>query len=100
MRVAYGFDDNQRNETYIHNALSLISRFTDAATPGRFLVNYIPALRHIPSWFPGTTFKKVFGELAHLSFLTLYPPFEEARTYFVRISILYSSVPKPHLAAA
>ncbi|KAJ2919370.1 hypothetical protein MD484_g981, partial [Candolleomyces efflorescens] len=100
MRVAYGFDDDQQNEVLIHNALSLISQFTDAMSPGKLLVNYIPALRHIPSWFPGTTFKKVFREIAHLSFLTLYPPFEEARTLFVRAPFRYFSVLISHVDAA
>ena len=27
--------------------------------PGRFWVEFFPVLRHLPSWIPGTTFKKV-----------------------------------------
>ncbi|RXW19450.1 hypothetical protein EST38_g6404 [Candolleomyces aberdarensis] len=92
MRVAYGFDDNRRNEALIGNGVKLVTGFTDAAIPGRFLVNSLPALRHIPSWFPGAGFKEVFRELSDISSKTLYPPFEEARSNFVRNStVLYPS---------
>ncbi|KAJ2919372.1 hypothetical protein MD484_g983, partial [Candolleomyces efflorescens] len=62
MRVAYGF------------------RVAEAGAPGKYLVNCIPALRYVPSWCPGTTFKRVFRELARLSDLTLHAPFEEAKS--------------------
>ncbi|KAJ2932191.1 hypothetical protein H1R20_g4907, partial [Candolleomyces eurysporus] len=84
MRVAYGFDDNRRNEALIDNAIALVSRFSDAVLPGRYLVNSIPALRHIPSWFPGAGFKKVFRELSHINFKTVYSPFEEAKSLFAQ----------------
>ncbi|RXW20708.1 hypothetical protein EST38_g5165 [Candolleomyces aberdarensis] len=79
MRVAYGFDDISRNETLIHNAEALILGFFEAVVPGRFLVNISPSLRHVPSWFPGAGFKRFFSDLSHISFETLYPPFEGAK---------------------
>ncbi|KAJ2932209.1 hypothetical protein H1R20_g4906, partial [Candolleomyces eurysporus] len=84
MRVAYGFDDNRRNEVLINNAVTLVSRFADAVLPGRFLVNSLPALRHIPSWFPGGGYKKDLRELSQIGFKTVYPPFEEARSNFAK----------------
>ncbi|KAJ2919075.1 hypothetical protein MD484_g1360, partial [Candolleomyces efflorescens] len=79
MRVAYGFDDIRQNEALIHNAEALILGFLEAVVPGRFYVNTLPFLRHIPSWFPGAGFKKVFKNLSQISFTTLYPPFEEVK---------------------
>ncbi|KAJ2933684.1 hypothetical protein H1R20_g3447, partial [Candolleomyces eurysporus] len=84
IRVAYGFDDHQRNQSMIDNAKTLVLRLTDAMLPGRYLVNDLPALRHIPSWFPGAGFKKDFKELSRISFKTLYPPFEEAKSGFAQ----------------
>ncbi|RXW19447.1 hypothetical protein EST38_g6400 [Candolleomyces aberdarensis] len=82
MRVAYGIDDNRKNKVLVDNGATLASRFSDAVIPGRFLVSSIPALRHVPSWFPGAGFKKTFEELAHISYKALYPPFEEAKSNF------------------
>ncbi|RXW19057.1 hypothetical protein EST38_g6787 [Candolleomyces aberdarensis] len=84
MRVAYGFDDNRRNEVLIDNAVTLVLRFSDAVLPGRFLVNSLPALRHIPSWFPGGGYKKDLREISQIAFKTVYPPFEEAKSNFAK----------------
>jgi len=32
--------------------------FIQASTPGRFLVDQIPLLRFVPSWFPGAGWKR------------------------------------------
>lgn len=89
MRVAYGFDDVRRNEDLIDNAESLILGFAEAADPGRFLVNFVPFLKHVPSWFPGAGFQRFLGNLARISDKTLYPPFEEAKQDFVSsVSVL------------
>ena len=88
MRTAYGFDDIGQNEPLIHNAEKLALDLTEALIPGRFLVNYIPILQHVPSWFPGAGFKKHFQNLARLNIKTRIPPFEEAKRDIV--SLKYS----------
>ncbi|RXW24942.1 hypothetical protein EST38_g890 [Candolleomyces aberdarensis] len=79
MRTAYGFDDIRQNESLIHNAEKLILELAEALVPGRFLVNNLPILRYVPSWFPGAGFKKQFKETAQLNFKTRCLPFEEAK---------------------
>ncbi|KAJ2919371.1 hypothetical protein MD484_g982, partial [Candolleomyces efflorescens] len=84
MRMSYGFDDAQRNEELVNIGAILVSRFSDAVVPGRLLVGFIPALKYIPSWFPGAGFQKILKNLAHLSFKTVHTPFEEAKSNLVR----------------
>ncbi|RXW19105.1 hypothetical protein EST38_g6749 [Candolleomyces aberdarensis] len=79
MRTAYGFDDIRQNESLIHNAEKLILELFEAATPGRYLVDYFPILQYVPSWLPGAGFKKKFNDMAHLNFKIRFPPFEEAK---------------------
>jgi hypothetical protein len=88
MRTAYGFDDIRQNQSLIHIAEKLILEFAEASVPGRYLVNYFPILKYVPSWFPGAGFKKRFKEVAQMSFKSLYPPFEEAKRDLVRAFIL------------
>jgi hypothetical protein len=83
MRVAYGFDDIRQNEALVGNAEALIQGFHKAAAPGRYLVNYFPSLRHIPSWFPGAGFKRHLEGLSQMSFNTIHQPFEEAKLDYV-----------------
>ena len=79
MRTAYGFDDIRQNHSLIHIAERLILEFSEASVPGRYLVNYFPILKYVPSWFPGAGFQTRFKEIAQMSFKSLYPPFEEAK---------------------
>lgn len=37
-------------------------QFSAAVTPGAFLVDVLPFLRHVPSWFPGAGFKRTAKE--------------------------------------
>ena len=35
-----------------------VTQFSEAVTPGAFLVDVFPLLRYIPSWVPGAGFQK------------------------------------------
>lgn len=78
MRTAYGFDDIQQNESLIHIAEKFILELTETLIPGRYLVNYFPILRYVPSWLPGAGFKKHFRSMGEMSYQTLHTPFQEA----------------------
>lgn len=79
MRVSYGFDDIRKNEALVHKAEAFLSGLTQALSPGRFLVNSIPALRHVPSWFPGAGFKRYLSAVAQIGLQAVNLPFEEAK---------------------
>ena len=85
MRTAYGFDDIRQNESLIHDAEKLVLELFEATIPGRFLVNHLPILRYVPSWFPGAGFKRRFRNLAQLVFKTRHSPFDEAKRDMVSI---------------
>lgn len=79
MRTAYGFDDIRQNESLIHIAETLMLEHSEAVMPGKFLVNYFPILRYVPSWFPGAGFKRRSEEVAQMSYKVQHAPFEEAK---------------------
>ena len=62
-RVVYGITLEQVDDEYFQ----MVKRVTDIAEeisiPGRFLVEAVPVLRYVPSWFPGAGFKR-FAALA------------------------------------
>ena len=88
MRTAYGFDDIRQNESLIHFAKAVNLECSEARIPGRYLVNYFPALRYIPDSFPGAGFKKRFKKIAQMNFNLLSSPFEEAKRDVVRATYL------------
>ncbi|KAJ6514127.1 cytochrome P450 [Mycena vulgaris] len=66
MTMAYGLDILPHNDPYINLAHMTLRVLSHAAVPGRFLVDVIPALRHVPSWFPGAAFKRKAAESKEL----------------------------------
>ncbi|KAJ7756417.1 cytochrome P450 [Mycena maculata] len=56
--ITYGHNVDDYNDPYIEASSGVMQRFSVAAAPGRWLVDLIPALKHVPTWFPGAHFKK------------------------------------------
>lgn len=62
MTMAYGLDIEPHDDPYIKAAHVALRALTGAAVPGRFLVDVIPALKYVPAWVPGATFKRKAAE--------------------------------------
>lgn len=59
MRVAYGITiEPDADSIYVTAAESALYTLSLVAIPGTFLVDIIPALKYVPSWFPGAEFKR------------------------------------------
>lgn len=57
MSVAYGITVKESADPYISNAEEALMGLAEAGIPGSFLVDLIPALLYVPSWFPGAGFQ-------------------------------------------
>ncbi|EAU81927.1 O-methylsterigmatocystin oxidoreductase [Coprinopsis cinerea okayama7 len=79
MRASYGFEKVNYDDELISDAENLLHAFAEVIVPGRYLVNHIPILRHIPSWFPGAGFKRKVWEMSRLSEKSVCMPFEMAK---------------------
>ncbi|KAF4621608.1 hypothetical protein D9613_012620 [Agrocybe pediades] len=58
MSVAYGISVKESQDPYISRAEESLEGLAIAGVPGTFLVDFIPALMYVPSWFPGASFKR------------------------------------------
>ncbi|KAJ5090659.1 hypothetical protein N7532_009343 [Penicillium argentinense] len=75
LKITYGYNvDPHQKDSLIDLADLVLKQFSEAITPGKFLVDLIPALQHLPEWVPGTGFKKIarFNKETILK-LTNYP---------------------------
>ena len=79
MRTSYGIDDMNQNELFIHNAESIVSAFGDSIAPGKYLVNILPFLRHVPEWVPGAGFQKTFKKVVEITRTAVALPYREAK---------------------
>lgn len=79
MNVAYGIQIAGPHDEYIVNIRESMRGIAIAAVPGSFLVDFIPALKYLPSWFPGGGFKKVAKYWAEVNRKVLQFPFNRVR---------------------
>ncbi|KAJ6566447.1 cytochrome P450 [Mycena capillaripes] len=58
MDVTYGIEVLSSSDPYVKIAEEAMHGLSVASVPGNFLVDIIPALKYVPSWFPGAGFKR------------------------------------------
>ncbi|KAF9534995.1 cytochrome P450 [Crepidotus variabilis] len=58
LRVSHGYEVKETYDQFVDLADRATDQFSLATAPGAFLVDLVPALRHLPSWLPGTGFLK------------------------------------------
>ena len=56
--MTYGIQVADKDDANINRAERLIHAVHELLVPGKFLVDVFPMMKHIPSWFPGATFRK------------------------------------------
>ncbi|KAJ7251429.1 cytochrome P450, partial [Mycena rebaudengoi] len=79
MSIAYGIDTLPFNDPYMKTAEAAIDAITQAAVPGRYLVDIIPILKHVPAWFIGAGFKRHAREMKKLTVKMVQLPFQVAK---------------------
>ncbi|PIL29307.1 cytochrome P450 [Ganoderma sinense ZZ0214-1] len=56
MDITYGLDVVGADNRFISLLADFAEAFQSAFSPGKYLVETFPILRHVPPWFPGATF--------------------------------------------
>ncbi|KAI6133452.1 cytochrome P450 [Pisolithus croceorrhizus] len=75
MAITYGYDVAPKDDPFVTNVVHLVELFIHAMTAERAtLINTIPLLAHIPSWFPGGEFKRQAAECRALARKVLEDP--------------------------
>nr|BED42963.1 cytochrome P450 monooxygenase [Trametes versicolor] len=77
--VAYGIDVQPKNDPYIATAETALHAMSMAGNAGAYVVDYIPFLKHIPSWCPGATFKRQAAEWRKATNAMVEVPFKAVR---------------------
>ncbi|KAG7089339.1 hypothetical protein E1B28_011031 [Marasmius oreades] len=58
LKIVYGYNLQTANDPYIQLANNAIEALIETTVPGTFLVDFLPVLKYVPSWFPGAGFKR------------------------------------------
>ncbi|KAJ3474622.1 hypothetical protein NLI96_g12355 [Meripilus lineatus] len=82
LQIAYGHEITSDEDPFLQNAHALDRLFARFVNAGSSAVDFFPALRHLPSWFPGAWFVRFAkGNANHIvpHHLGILNPFIEAR---------------------
>ena len=60
--MAYGIDVKDENDEVLTGIDAGLQGTRELVVAGGFLVDYFPFLRHLPSFFPGCGFHKLFAK--------------------------------------
>ncbi|KAF2667371.1 putative cytochrome P450 [Microthyrium microscopicum] len=65
LKLVYGYNiEHHTNDALVSLADRTMQQFTLAIVPGAWIVDILPFLRCLPSWFPGAGFKKTASDWA------------------------------------
>ncbi|KAJ8507512.1 hypothetical protein ONZ45_g10135 [Pleurotus djamor] len=79
VEVSYGSTAQSSNDPLITLADKALHRINEAGITGTYLVDYLPMLQHVPSWFPGPGFRR-YGRIAHAEVMDMINiPFARVR---------------------
>jgi len=62
LNVSHGYQVKDGDDEMVALADRLMEEFSHATTPGAFVVDALPFMDLLPSWFPGTNYRKVAAQ--------------------------------------
>jgi hypothetical protein len=89
MSLSYGIDIQPKDDPYIQTSTEGVHPLMAAGVPGAFLVDTLPVLKYVPSWFPGASFKTKARHWKVLARTMIEMPFAASKEFMV---CLYSSI--------
>ena len=83
MSITYGLPVRESDDPYITLAEEALRGIAEGGIPGTFLVDLLPFLKYMPSWFPGAGFKRMAAHYAAVNVEVVNQPFEIVQTKMV-----------------
>ncbi|KZT05964.1 cytochrome P450 [Laetiporus sulphureus 93-53] len=84
MQMMYGHQVAREGDSYVTLADKALATLGHSGIFGTYLVDYIPMLRHVPTWMPGAGFKRRAFEWRKLNQAMLNVPFEQVKENVAR----------------
>ena len=88
MKIGYGIAVQESDDPYISTAEEAFNGFAEAGIPGAFLVDLLPILKYVPSWFPGASFQKKAAHWREAINTMAEKPFRHVQDQLVQVYFL------------
>ncbi|PIL29133.1 cytochrome P450 [Ganoderma sinense ZZ0214-1] len=79
LKVVYDIDVEDEHDAYVELSDHAMEGVKQGMIPGKFLVEWLPFLRHIPPWFPGAKSQRLWAEWMAAGDKLMNVPFEYAK---------------------
>ncbi|KNZ73921.1 O-methylsterigmatocystin oxidoreductase [Termitomyces sp. J132] len=89
LEICYGHHVAEKGDEYVTLADSALAGITTSGVFGSYMVDYIPLLKHVPSWMPGAKFKRQAFKWKKLAMKMLNQPFDMVKEQMKRGSAEY-----------
>ena len=90
MKIGYGISVKESDDPYISMAEIAFTGASEAAVPGAFLVDLIPVLKYVPSWFPGAGFQRKAKRVREVTNIMVEKPFRLVQEQLVQFHFLWA----------
>ncbi|PLN82775.1 cytochrome P450 [Aspergillus taichungensis] len=95
LKIAYGYNiEPHGSDPLVMLVNDAMEDFSLAAAPGKWIVDTVPFLKHLPAWLPGMGFKKIASAWRKTLIETIEKPY-----IFVRQQMRQGSYPPSYLAS-
>ncbi|EMD42005.1 hypothetical protein CERSUDRAFT_110546 [Gelatoporia subvermispora B] len=84
MMIAYGIEVTPSNDPFVKIAEEAVQSIAATTNAGSYLVDIVPVLRYLPSWFPGAGFKKEAAQWRVWVEALLNQPFQVVKDRILR----------------
>ncbi|KAF8608281.1 cytochrome P450 [Ceratobasidium sp. AG-I] len=80
MSTVYGYTVTTSDDYFVRRVEAALDNFSRAALPTNFMVNFIPWLKYVPDWVPGTGWKHTMSEWCKLRDSMVREPYDWTKT--------------------
>ena len=60
LKAVYGINCATADDSYLVTAYTTTEIISQCLVPGKWIMEFLPFLRHVPTWIPGTTGQRLF----------------------------------------
>ncbi|KAH9917065.1 cytochrome P450 [Fomitopsis serialis] len=79
LEIAYGRTITAHDDSFVKLACQAILRLTEAGSPSASLVDFVPILRYMPTWLPGSAWKRKALDVRRLMQDVMHIPYEHTK---------------------
>ncbi|KAF7373962.1 putative monooxygenase [Mycena sanguinolenta] len=99
-RIVYGYLLTDENDPFLTAGLKKLEILSKCSTPGVWAVNFLPMLRYIPSWLPGSGFLRIAKQWRKVARDAVWGPYLWCKNNLATGTVLLPNLCAQYLAEA